>query len=68
MDCDSTATIQKELGIPQHDELQRARVLRILVFECLHPITDLEGEAFVRAWLDCIRCKCHFLLLSTQSN
>jgi len=25
----------------------------------LNPVTTLSKEEFVRAWLDCVRCRCH---------
>lgn len=53
-----TATIREELGIRRERSNRPCRVLRIMLFEHLEPITKLEGKAFVKAWLQCIRCKC----------
>ncbi|KAG9080167.1 hypothetical protein FRC06_006993 [Ceratobasidium sp. 370] len=56
--CDireDTGVIRSRLGID--GESPRApRVLRIIIFEELHPLTDLRWEEFLTAWLHCVRC------------
>lgn len=52
----STAAIRQELGIMDTAKAPFRR-LRVLVFEHLEPITKLQGQAFVRAWLQCVRCE-----------
>jgi len=37
----------------------KPRVLRVIAFAYLEPITKLPKHKFVRAWLDCVRCGCH---------
>jgi hypothetical protein len=56
-----TDTIRAELGIESVD--RPGRVLRLLVFERLDEITTLEGEAFVKAWLQCVKCEFRFVML-----
>lgn len=53
-----TDAIRLALGLMRHgDGDRRTRTLRVIVFELQIPITDLEGEAFVRAWMECVRCE-----------
>ncbi|KAI0064345.1 hypothetical protein BV25DRAFT_1914541 [Artomyces pyxidatus] len=53
----STATIRERLNFPSRGD---GRVLRLFVSEELYPITELMGKAFVRAWLEIV--KCHYAL------
>ncbi|KAF8604090.1 hypothetical protein BDV93DRAFT_120594 [Ceratobasidium sp. AG-I] len=53
-----TKSIRDELGL--ESPKGTCRVFRIAIFERLDPITKLEGEAFLKAWLECI--KCHYTL------
>jgi hypothetical protein len=48
----STKVIRIAFGI----ESQGHRVLRIIVFIRLYPITDLIGEPFWKAFWECVRC------------
>lgn len=57
----STGDIRDVLGIDNTARLEgmrpiSSRILRVLVFRRLDPITTLVGEEFVRAWLECLRC------------
>lgn len=38
----------------------RSRLLRVIVYTHLDTITTLEGKDFVKAWLECVRCKAYF--------
>jgi len=52
----STAKIRKALGI---DDAQGGnRVLYIIVFRKLRPITELSGDEFLRAWWHAVVCRC----------
>ncbi|KAG8923730.1 hypothetical protein FRC02_010961, partial [Tulasnella sp. 418] len=50
----STKTIRNDLGIGADDI--SGRVLSLSVFRRLRPITELEGDDFLRAWWDCVLC------------
>ena len=50
----STNVIRKAFGI----ETEGHRVLRIILFRRLYPITDLTEDKFWNAFWDCFRCKC----------
>ncbi|KAH7891040.1 hypothetical protein F5I97DRAFT_1976866 [Phlebopus sp. FC_14] len=52
----STALIRKRLGL----NVNGSRVLYVIVFRKLEPITALTGDDFLRAWWDTVRC--HFVL------
>jgi hypothetical protein len=62
--CDGyrTSRIRTELGIPQ-TAIHAPRVLRVLFLERLRPITELQGQNFIKAWLQCVRSKPGFILL-----
>ncbi|KAJ1304225.1 hypothetical protein OPQ81_008622 [Rhizoctonia solani] len=60
-----TAHIREELGISSNSS-RFPRLLRIIVFERLIPITDLSGKAFVIAWVQCIRC--HYVAWNNGSH
>ncbi|KAG0699553.1 hypothetical protein DFH29DRAFT_1014269 [Suillus ampliporus] len=49
-----TSAVRKALGIA--DPTEGSRVLYILVFRKLRPITELDGEDFFNAWRQCILC------------
>ncbi|KAG1751618.1 uncharacterized protein EDB91DRAFT_1216918 [Suillus paluster] len=49
-----TSTIRKALGVPEAEK--GSRVLYILVFRKLLPITALEGEELFNVWRQCILC------------
>ncbi|KAJ7592602.1 hypothetical protein C8J56DRAFT_479642 [Mycena floridula] len=51
-----TSSIHFLLGLPRH----RPKLLQILVFERLEPITSLKGDDFWQAFWDIVRC--HYLL------
>ncbi|KAH7881687.1 hypothetical protein F5I97DRAFT_1963449 [Phlebopus sp. FC_14] len=55
-DDTSTALIRKRLGL----NVNGSRVLYVIVFRKLEPITALTGDDFLRAWWDTVRC--HFVL------
>ncbi|CAE6397583.1 hypothetical protein ACGC1H_000169 [Rhizoctonia solani] len=59
IDVTGTLRVRQELGIDS-DSPCRPRALRIIIFERLIPITNLEGDDFVIALVECIRC--HFVL------
>ena len=66
----STAKIRKALGI---DDAQGGnRVLYIIVFRKLRPITELSGDEFLRAWWHAVVCRCshslHSLLHSLREQ
>ena len=50
----STRNIRTAFGIKS----ERHRVLRIMLFRRLYPITDLTGDRFWKAFWQCFRCKC----------
>ena len=50
-----TSPIRLAVGL----EAGKHRVLRVIAFAHLRPITKLPKHEFVRAWLDCVRCGCH---------
>jgi len=55
-----TGTVRKALGIPAwEDGHPSSRLLRVIVFPRLRPITSLKRR-FVYSWLECVRC--HFKL------
>jgi hypothetical protein len=49
-----TDLVRTVLGL----EAGKGRVLRVIIFAWLEPITTLSGHHFVRAWLECILCGC----------
>ncbi|KAG2065069.1 hypothetical protein BDR04DRAFT_1060995 [Suillus decipiens] len=49
-----TSTIREALGIPE--PTTGSRVLYILVFRKLHPITKLHGKELFDVWYQCILC------------
>jgi len=51
----SMATIREALGI--HNTQLGSRVLYIIVYRKLRPITELSGDEFLRAWWHAIVCK-----------
>ena len=51
----STSRIRRAVGLGTG----KPRFLRVIAFASLEPITELPGQDFVRAWLDCVRCGCH---------
>jgi len=51
----STAGIREALGI--HNAQLGSRVLYIIVFRKLRPITELSGDEFLRAWWHAVVCK-----------
>ncbi|KAH7891032.1 hypothetical protein F5I97DRAFT_122476 [Phlebopus sp. FC_14] len=55
-DDTSTALIRKRLGL----NVNGSRVLYVIIFRKLEPITALTGVEFLRAWWDTVRC--HFVL------
>jgi hypothetical protein len=50
----STKNIRTALGIASEGH----RVLRVMVFRRLYPITDLIGEKFWKAFWECFLCEC----------
>lgn len=50
----STKKIRVALGI----EPKRHRLLRVMLFRRLYPITDLTGDRFWKAFWECFCCKC----------
>lgn len=50
----SMEVIRKAFGIKNKGH----RVLRVILFRRLYPITDLIGDQFWEAFWDCFRCKC----------
>jgi Fungal protein kinase len=50
----STGIIRKHLGVATEGN----RVLRIMLFRRLYPITELVGDRFWKAFWECFRCKC----------
>lgn len=56
-----TEAVRVGLGLKLDNELlPRPRLLRVIIFPYLDRITSLEGKDFVRAWLECVRCKACF--------
>ena len=54
-----TGTVRKALGIPAwEDGHPSSRLLRVIVFPRLRPITSLKRR-FVYSWLECVRCACY---------
>lgn len=51
---DPTSKIREALGVPE--PAKGSRVLYILVFRKLKPITELKGTEFFEAWRQCIMC------------
>jgi hypothetical protein len=51
----STAKIIKALGID--DVVHGSRALYIIVFRKLRPITELNGDEFLRAWWQAVLCR-----------
>jgi hypothetical protein len=58
----STANIRTALGLK--DAERGRRVLSIIVFKKLDPITNLSEDKFLSAWWQIIRCKCSFIFAS----
>ncbi|KAG1755272.1 uncharacterized protein EDB91DRAFT_1042382 [Suillus paluster] len=56
----STAKIRKALGL--EDAERGSRVLYIIVFRKLIPITTLSGMEFLSAWWQIALCRCHYAL------
>ena len=50
----STKRIREALGIATEGH----RVLRVMLFRQLYPITDLTGKKFWKAFWECFNCKC----------
>lgn len=54
-----TGRVRDALGLEDRErKLSRSRLLRVIVFPFLEPITTLPGKEFIRAWLECVRCEC----------
>ncbi|CAE6521216.1 unnamed protein product, partial [Rhizoctonia solani] len=53
-----TLRIRQELGL--NPVLSSARALRMIIFERLIPITDLQGDKFLIALVECMTC--HYVL------
>jgi hypothetical protein len=51
-----TSAIRESLGIPE--PTMGSRVLYILVFHKLYPITELHGKELFDVWYQCILCTC----------
>jgi hypothetical protein len=66
----STKGIRTALGVvedkPKKDERKKKthRVLRVILFRRLYPITDLTGEKFWKAFWECFFCECTSALCS----
>jgi hypothetical protein len=55
-----TGNVRNALGVSDgRPGYSRSRVMRVIVFTLLEPITKLRKSHFVRAWLECLRCKCY---------
>ena len=50
----STKIIRKAFGIKSNNH----RVLRVMLFRRLYPITDLVGDKFWKTFWECFRCEC----------
>ncbi|KAG1840486.1 hypothetical protein DFJ58DRAFT_810468 [Suillus subalutaceus] len=59
-DVTSTAKIRRSLGIQDPDAERDSRVLYIIVFRKLVPITSLSGDEFLSAWWQVVLC--HYTL------
>ncbi|KAG2360905.1 hypothetical protein BDR07DRAFT_1411120 [Suillus spraguei] len=59
-DQTSTMKIRKSLGIQDPDAERGSRVLYIIVFRKLVPITSLSGDEFLSAWWQVVLC--HYTL------
>ncbi|KAG2067179.1 hypothetical protein BDR04DRAFT_1058335 [Suillus decipiens] len=59
-DRTSTGKIRKSLGIQDPDGERGSRVLYIIVFRKLVPITSLSGDEFLSAWWQVVLC--HYTL------
>jgi hypothetical protein len=60
------ANIIRALGV---DDAERgSRVLCIIVFSKSHPITELSGDQFLRAWWQAVLSRCPFFLCSLLYN
>ncbi|KDQ61753.1 hypothetical protein JAAARDRAFT_190479 [Jaapia argillacea MUCL 33604] len=55
----NTGQIREDLGIARNSP-RGSRVLRVLLFLKLKPMSSLSGEKFMNAWIQCYRC--HFRL------
>jgi len=53
-DFRNTSRIRRAVGLG----VGNPRVLRVIAFTYLEPITKLPKHEFVRAWLECVRCGC----------
>jgi hypothetical protein len=51
-----TSTIRESLGVPE--PTTRSRVVYIIIFNKLYPITKLHGKELFDAWYQCILCTC----------
>ncbi|KAG1901535.1 uncharacterized protein F5891DRAFT_1144426 [Suillus fuscotomentosus] len=56
----STSAIREALSVP--DPTTGSRILYILVFRKLKPITELYGRELFDVWYQCILCTCHLTL------
>jgi hypothetical protein len=54
-DSCNTSYIRNSLDL----EPGKPRLLRFIAFAYLDPITSLSKAEFVRAWLECVLCRCH---------
>ncbi|KAG8742197.1 hypothetical protein FRC10_001893 [Ceratobasidium sp. 414] len=50
-----TEEIRTKLGISKNSP-RSPRILRIIIFEKLYPLTDLRGEQLLTTWVHCVRC------------
>jgi hypothetical protein len=57
----STDKIRNALGIASASDGRR--VLRVILFRKLYPITDLTGEPFWTVFWECFRCECVYTSL-----
>ena len=64
----STGYIRKMLGLGSSEHQSPTRIPRLAVFSRPRPVTALVGEAFLKAWFDCVRGVCFFGLVSTTIN
>jgi hypothetical protein len=53
---DPTSAMRKALGVPE--PTTGSRILHILVFPKLRPITELHGKELFDVWYQCILCTC----------
>ena len=57
LDSASTAKLTEQLGFDKDDdEVKGSRILCILAFDILEPITSLQGEALWKAYWEIIKC------------